>query len=200
MRQPRPCNAAEAITRARSLVGRGGQYVLGTGDYRPSREQGRYVDLPWTTRDGLTGSDCAGFAISWCYKLPRHRLGFNAGAWASVSDDLNCNSIDEDADHEQDLGERLVRPELGALLLYPTFRLAGYPRPFIGHVAIVVRISRALEWDVTQPDYSLLDVAQCCGPDERKPAVIATSGRHWNDHDQRWPKAEHRSRLLRVRA
>src|SRR5215831_17450620 len=102
------------------MVGNGGQYELGTGGYRP----GAADDKPWTTAgSGAVGSDCAGFAISWCYKLPRHRAGFNAGAWASVADDLNCNSAIEDADHKMELFVRAtgaVQP--GDLIAYPTIR------------------------------------------------------------------------------
>ncbi len=96
----RPCSPAEAIQRALSIVGHGGQYWLGTGDWKPNA-----TDVPWTTNNGGTGSDCAGFAISWCYKLTRHRPGFNVGSWSSCSDDLNCNSAIEDAEHAGELFE-----------------------------------------------------------------------------------------------
>jgi hypothetical protein len=71
------CSAADAVGRAGRLVSsRTGQYVLGTGDYRPTTTS----DTPWTVNAGLTGSDCAGFAICWAWKLVRHRPGFNKGS------------------------------------------------------------------------------------------------------------------------
>ncbi len=70
MSAPRPCSATEAVWRALSLVDNGGMYVLGTGDYLGENLP------PWTSRGPLIGSDCAGFAMSWCYKLPRHRKGY----------------------------------------------------------------------------------------------------------------------------
>jgi hypothetical protein len=101
---PRPCSASEAVARALSIARNGGQYELGTGDYRPTSVGGKLVDAPWTSSShGAIGSDCAGFAISWCYKVPRHRPGLNVGPWSTCADDLNCNSAIEDSDHAQDL-------------------------------------------------------------------------------------------------
>ena len=197
MTAPRPCSSSEAVARALSIVGKGGQYVLGTGDYRPTAQH----DEPWTTRDGMTGSDCAGFAISWAYKLVRHRPGFNRGAWATVADDLNCNSAIEDAQHNQELFEIVSTPAPGVLLAYPTFTLKGHdgqPLRFIGHVGIVTSVRRCTEWDHDHPRYDLLDVAQCCGPNGRRPAVIATDGSLWRHHDEAWPKPEHRTWMLRA--
>lgn len=192
----RPCSPAEAVQRALSLVGKGGRYVLGTGDYLGDDKP------PWTTRDGLSGSDCAGFAISWCYKLPRHRKGYNVGSWASVSDDLNCNSAIEDAEHARELFVPADRPQPGDLVTYPTFTLLasdGTHKTFIGHVGIVTGVSRVLEWDPETPQYELLDIAQCKGPNGRAPAVVATDGSVWAHHDTVWPKPQHRTRVLRVR-
>lgn len=181
----RPCSPIAAVTVARSLVGTG-VYELGTGD--------------WNTPIGGP-SDCAGFAISRCYGLRRHRPGFNRGAWSSVEDDLNCNSAIEDADHNRELFVRASGPpQLGDLLAYPTFRLPGHAKPWIGHVAIVVGVGRMLEWDWTMPDWAVLDVVQCRGPNGRRPGIVASSGAHWNGHDLTWPKPEHRSVLLRTRS
>jgi hypothetical protein len=196
-RDPRPCGVDEAVTRALSIVRKGGQYELGTGDYRPKGTS----DLPWTTANsGAVGSDCAGFALSWCYKIPRHRPGLNVGSWSTVSDDLNCNSAIEDADHEQDLFVRVtdaVAP--GDLLVYPTITLPDYPgRQWIGHVSVVTGIARAASFDLAKPDYSLLDVAQCLGPNGRAPAVISSDGSIWNHHDSLWPLPQHRTVVLRV--
>jgi len=120
---PRPLRTAEqAVDYARSMVGRG-VYRLGTGDINTAGDDER---------------DCFGFAYCEAYQVRRHRPGFNRGAWATVSDDLNCNSAIEDARHAGELFALTSRPELGALLTYPTIRLAGNPQPFIGHVGIVV--------------------------------------------------------------
>lgn len=213
MTEPRPCSAIEAVARARTLLAHPSNlatgYFYGTGNYKPITLAGRPIDVPWTEEaDKLgrvhTGSDCAGFAICWCYKLPRHRPGYNRGAWASIEDDINCNSAIEDAEHARDLfvlveQQAVNWPQPGDLLCYPTFRIEGHPRPWIGHVGIVLDTVRAAEWDGANPQYQLLDVAQCCGPDERKPAVLATDGSAWMKHDHDWPKPEHRTRLLRAR-
>ena len=192
---PRPAfTAAQAVARAIDRVrARDGQYELGTGDYRPRNG----VDLPWTENGGPSGSDCAGFAECWCYGIERHRPGFNTGPWSSCADDLNCNSAIEDAQHEKDLFTLVTdAPQPGDLIAYPTIYLQG--KEFPGHVCIVVSTARALAFDLSKPDWSLLDVAQCCGPDGRSPAVIASDGSIWNQHDHLWPLPQHRSWLLRI--
>lgn len=190
---PRPCSPAAAVATARSLVG-AGVYRLGTGD----------CDTP------IGGpSDCFGFAFCRCYGVRRHRPGFNRGWFdppsadhpqgrgPSVVDDLNSNSAIEDADHHRELFVRTDRPEPGDLIAYPTIHLTGHPTPWIGHIAIVVDVSRVLEWDPAFPDWSLLGVVQCCGPNGRR-GILATDASHWNGHDMTWPKLEHRTALLRV--
>ena len=203
---PRPCTAAEAVERAKRIVGKGGQYILGTGDYRPRVVNGKLIDLPWTWRSSEEGSDCAGFAISWCYKLRRRRPGFASGRLpdfyrdqSDVDDDINCNSAIEDALTVRDCFRVIARPELGALLVYPTLRITGKdgaPHTFIGHVGIVTGVSRCLEWDAGNPQYHLLDIAQCRGPNGRKPGVVATDGSLWDSHDRNWPKPQHRTVML----
>jgi hypothetical protein len=201
---PRPCSPAQAVARAQQLlVAPSNQvvgYELGTGDYRLSAQG----DLPWTTStDGLAGSDCAGFAMCWCYQLPRHRPGFNAGEWATVSDDINTDSAIEDAQHAGELFALVTTyPLVGDLLVYHTIPAFGGAGPWIGHVSIVIDdsrlrawmgMSRANTWDT--PRYDLLDVAQCCGPNGRRPAVIKTDGSIWAHHDQMWPT--HKTVVLR---
>lgn len=184
---PRPqFAAAQAVAHARALVGRG-VYQLGTGDIDSRGDDPR---------------DCFGFAFCELYGVRRHRPGFNHGAWATVSDDLNCNSAIEDADHAGELFERVTKPSLGVLLAYPTIRLRGADgqmHAFIGHVGIVTGVSRCLEWDHGHPNYALLDIAQCRGPNGRKPGIVSTDGAVWDHHDSLWPKPEHRTAMLRVK-
>lgn len=184
--EPRPGSAATAILIARSMIGRG-VYWLGTGD----------CDTP---RDERT--DCAGFAINKCYGIPRHRPGFNRSTpGATIVDDINSNSAIEDAYHKRDLFEPIARPELGALLVYPTIVIVGADgteHRFTGHAAITIGISRVFEWDELAPDYALIDTAQCCGPNGRKPGVLAIPGIAFLHHDHTWPKFEHRTHMLRV--
>lgn len=208
----RPASADEAVTRAKSIVGKGGQYVLGTGDYRPRVIAAKLIDQPWSTRsDGLIGSDCAGFVV-WCYKLRRHRPGYNAGGKFGVEDDLNCNSMLGDAMGRQELFETVTGdPRPGDVIAYPSFYLYdvdgnrlrredGSLLHWIGHTSIVIGTGRVTNWDPVLPPWHLLDVAQCKGPEGRKPGVIATDGSIWSHHDHMWPKPQHRSYLLRAKA
>lgn len=174
--------AKEAVRRALELVGRG-IYQLGTGDIGSTGDDPR---------------DCFGFAVCELYGLRRHRPGFNHGPWSTVEDDLNCNSLIEDAVHARELAEVVYTPAPGVLLAYPTIRLPGHPEPWIGHIAIVVGVSRCASWDHGRPNYSLLDVAQCRGPDGRRPGIVATDGSVWDHHDALWPRPEHRTVMLRV--
>lgn len=196
MTDPRPCPASVAVARALALVGQPGAYQLGTGNYNG------VPDIPWTERerDHAIGCDCAGFAISWCYKLRRHRPGYNKGGAFDVEDDINVNSILGDATSKQPDLFGLVQstPQPGDLLCYPTFRLPTVPMPFIGHVGIVIGTTRLTGWDPGSPRYDLLDVAQCKGPDGRSPAVIATDGSIWMHHAEVWPKPEHTVYLVRA--
>ena len=204
---PAPSSAEQAVARAVALVTtKTGQYALGTGDYKPQGD-----DVPWTQRsDGLVGSDCAGFAICWCYMLPRHRQGFAPGrmptAYADqldIDDDINVNSAIEDAFTQRELF-RLVedgeQPLPGDLVCYPSIRITGADgqrHDFVGHVAIVTGVDRyaalagARRWD-------LLDVAQCHGPDRFSPGAVFTDGSLFAHHDAVWPKPAHRCFLLRV--
>lgn len=201
------CGAAEAVARAQriskdSTLDPGPVYWLGSGDYAPFyTEHGGLVDFPWTSNEAAEKagyhrvSDCAGFAICWCWKLRRHRPGFNKGPWASVEDDINVNSAMEDAVHHQELFEEvhpsLVRP--GDLLCYPTIKLKGFKQPFIGHVSIVLDISPKY----VAGAYSKLLVAHCHGPNGRRPAVTQNMGLHWEERDKQWPKPEHRTHVIR---
>jgi hypothetical protein len=206
-RTPRPLPGADALKRMLSLVGDQHCYVLGTGDYRP----GFIPDVPWTTRaeDGRVGSDCAGAAMSWAFKIPRHRPGLNHGSWATVSDDLNTNSGIEDAEHEQDLF-RLVDPATeqllpGDLLAYPTIQLRdqsgdwmrwpnGSIRQWIGHVQMIVAVPPG--WTTAQ-GWSPLKVVDCHGGDGRSPAITLLTAYAMDNHDHTWPLPEHRTRVLR---
>lgn len=191
------CTASEAVQRALTCVAAGrGQYVYGAGDYRP----GPQGDYPWTLNNNHLGSDCAGFAICWAWKLVRHRPGYNHGWWASVADDINCNSLIEDSNHAQELSTDITGdiPGPGDLLTYPTFNLQYSPGKlltFIGHVGIVVDVSPRY----VPGRYDLLSIAQCHGPNGFTPGAVRTDGSIWAHHDTVWPRPEHRTHLIHMK-
>ena len=139
--------------------------------------------------------DCVGFAWELCYQMPRHIPGLNrrGGGIGDVEDDANTNSLIGDADTDRVLVQRLAAPEIGCLICYPTIRLDGHPQPWIGHIGIVVGLDRYVAGD-----WSTLDTVQCCGPNGRRPGVLALPGYAFAHHDSLWPLPQHRSVLLRV--
>jgi hypothetical protein len=177
------------LDRMLALVGKPIPYALGTGD----------AEGPTTRKDGLTGFDCAGAAISYAHGLKRHRPGFNRGKWATVSDDINTNSAIEDAEHARELfvpvDELDVRP--GDLILYPTIyvkRPLQKPLPFIGHVQMVASAPRG--W-TREMGFVALDVVHCHGPDRRIPGVTRGDGLACDMHDERF--AKNPTRIIRLR-
>ena len=197
---PRPCSAIEAVARARDLVAsadnaRAG-YALGGGGYREG------WSTPWTTYGGVFGGDCR-VAFLWCYKVPAERPGYNRGPWATVADCINYNSLIEDAEHGRDLVELVTDAPLeGDVIAYPTITIVSkengvdVDHRFIGHGAIVVDVSR---WNPDAPRFADLDIVQVRGPAARKPAAILSDGSVFDEHTAKWPKPQHRSKLLRVR-
>lgn len=180
----RPRAALEALEVARSLVGTG-IYWWGTGD----------CDTPRGAR-----SDCAGFAPCKIYNVRRHRPGYNRGVWSTVEDDVNVNSLVEDARHKRELVTIPDRPEPGDMIGYPTLHLAGEPLPLYGHIAVIESVGRVIEWDAARPDWSLLDIIQCAGPQGRNPGIFRSTAVHWNvvDRDKRRARPEWRTTLLRM--
>lgn len=158
--------SAEAVSRAYKWANKG-TYMLGTGD---SDYAGK-------------ASDCAGYAISYCWGIVRHQPGFNHGSWATVSDDVNTDSCIEDCEHGKQLFEFAGYPERGDLLVYKTIRLDGH-RPWIGHVGIITNVPSG--WTNAPGNYHRLDVIQCRGPNGARPGIICSDGSVWDHHDFLW--------------
>ncbi len=185
---PRPLYSAEvAVERACALVGHG-VYELGTGD----------IDT-----HGDVARDCFGLVCE-VFGIRRHRPGFNRGwrdsdgSTPSVCDDLNCDSAVQDASHGQDLFAHELSPRPGMLLISPTI-YAPRHEPLMGHVKIVVDVSRSLGlWQPAHPDWSLLDTVECCGPPGRHPGIVAGTGATMVVHD-RLCQPHQRTQLISVR-
>lgn len=181
----------EAVSRARSLVGRG-IYLLGTGGYKPT--PGIDEDLaPWTPhpRTGQRGDfcDCWGL-VSWAFRQRRHRPGYNLGG--SVTDDINTDSAIEDA-RRIPRGETKPRAEqwhqvdmhnaqCGDLLVWPSIRGPGGGRLRIGHVGIVSAVGG--------DDLLTWRVIQCSSQAPLGSAIRETFARAWEKRD-RWQGTNH---------
>jgi hypothetical protein len=143
-----------AVARAHSLLGKGYPYILGTGNHLGATVL-RRKDKPPT----VPGFDCWGFAGSFAYGQPRHDPGFNTGPWATVSDDRNCDSAIEDAEHKKQGYEVIDTPELACLIVMPSIRDENGKRLRIGHVWLGVGVPET--WDPAKPQYDLIDTIQC---------------------------------------
>lgn len=145
-----------------------------------------------------TEKDCFQAAVCDAYDIERHRPGFNRGSWATVEDDLNCNSAIEDAEHKRELFELVDEwsIEPGDLIMYPTIRLKRFPpvKPFIGHVQMVVHVPKG--WR-RRHGFADLEIVHCHGPNGRRPAVTLGNGYACDRHDEQWAKWP--TRLVRVR-
>jgi len=185
-------------------------YRLGAGGHRVIGP-----DTPWSPDPfGVVGCDCWG-AIRFAYGLPSHLPGFNKNAYPrfdilDVEDDINANSAIGDARHTRALFVEIASPgepiRPGDILTYPTIMLVdrlktnwilnddSTIRRWIGHGAIVVDA-----WGSTVgKSFSNIQILQCYGPNDRRPAICQTDGSVFDHHDSIWPNFEHRTTVLRV--
>lgn len=143
----------EAVARAHELLGKGYPYILGTGSHHGPTQ------LVRNGRTGPLGFDCWGYAGAYAYETPRHEPGFNVGPWATVSDDRNCDSAIEEAEHVGKAYQAIDRPEIGCLLVMPSIRDKSGHRVRMGHVWMVLVPPE--DWDPEKPHYDSIITLQC---------------------------------------
>jgi hypothetical protein len=193
-----PCSPEQAVQRMLDLeTSRKGCYVWGAGHFDPDHPE----MLGMTTVKGMTGWDCAGAAVSHAFELFRHRPGFNAQPQATVSDDLNVDSILEDADPRRggllELGELATIPAPGILLLTPTIRIPAKNFVDPGHVRLIID---ATKWDPSASKWADVTYLECCGGPGRAPGVIRNTGESVDKWDSVWPKWNMCAAMVRIRA
>jgi hypothetical protein len=197
-----PCGEAEAVQRMLELeASRRGQYAWGTGNYDPKHPE----LFGMTTNHDLQGWDCAGAAVCHSFRLFRHRPGFNRQPHATIEDDINVDSILEDADPERggrcELGELVTIPAPGILLLTPSIHLEAnehhgkFDEP--GHVRLIIDATR---WNPAAPRWADVIYLECHGPNKHTPGVTRSTGESVDRWDAKWPKPMHRAAMVRVRA
>ncbi|HEY1814921.1 MAG TPA: hypothetical protein VGG74_21385 [Kofleriaceae bacterium] len=192
-----PCSLELAVQRMLELeASRKGCYSWGAGHWDATHPE----QLGMTVGDnGLLGWDCAGAAISYAFMLNRHRPGFNAQPHATITDDLNVDSVIEDADPARggrlELGELVTIPAPGVLILTPTVRIPAKNFVDPGHVRMVLD---ATKWNPAAPRYADLVYLECRGPSGRSPGVVRNTGESVDQWDAVWPT--HKAAMVRVRA
>jgi hypothetical protein len=120
------------ILRARSAVGRGIKYRLGSGGFEPAD------GLP--TRNGYC--DCTGFA-SWVLELDRYQADKDK-PWSRAIPWLETTAIYNDATGSQRLFKQIPAPVPGCLVVYPDRKILGVHTS--GHIALVSRVNGKV-WD-----------------------------------------------------
>lgn len=147
--QPTP--QERAVERALSMIGKGTKYKLGAST------PGEYCD-------------CSGLTC-WAYGIPRNDKEYfsDDGGWAYT------NSIVADALDNNDMYEKLDKPTVGCLVVYPGITVKG-ERIRIGHIGIVTFVPEV--WD---GDFKKLRVVHCSGGNYKrtKDAIQETNGAVW---------------------
>lgn len=195
------CTASEAVDRALRALNQG-QYLLGCGDYL-GEGRGMFTsreDLyPSGTRFfGETGGDCCAFAVSYTWKVKRHRPGFNASTPANhrtVVDYLNVDSVWEDAAYgAQEFGVALPTgeaPRPGDLAITRSIRRGQVKHAptfsEMGHVRIFTK--GPVAWDPSHPRYVSCEMAELHGPNGCR-GPIRCSGQSLDSWNAKWPTPE----------
>jgi hypothetical protein len=182
-----PCSLEEAVARMLELeASRLGCYSWGAGGYHPANPKQLGMTLGEDTALGL-GWDCAG-AVVHALRLTRHRPGFNRQMHASITDDLNVDSLLEDADPDRggrgELGQLVTTPAPGILLLTPTIKIPEKHFDEPGHVRLILDASG---WNPAAPRWADVIYLECRGPNGRRPGVVRDHGASVDKHDADWP-------------
>lgn len=175
-----PCTALEAVQRGMLLLHRA-EYELGAGDFfADERPQAKF--------------DCCGFAISYCWKLPRHYPGYNraSGSRATCVDDIDVDSFYEDAAYgRREFGTVLLTgeaPRPGDLAITRSIRKGQVKHApdfsEMGHVRQFVKGPTA--WDPNHPSYVSCTLIQIHGPNG-SPGPVITSGQELDNWNAKWP-------------
>jgi hypothetical protein len=183
-----PCGPDEAVQRMLALEASGkGCYSWGAGHYDPAHPELLGMTLGKNQALGL-GWDCAGAAICYAFMLKRERPGFNRQAWATITDDLNVDSVLEDADPDRggrgELGELAFVPQPGILLITPTIKIPEKDFDEPGHVRFILDASK---WNPLRPRWADVVYLECRGGNGRRPGVVRDTGESVDEHDAKWP-------------
>lgn len=131
---PTPRPLADILARAWYWTTQKAKYVLGAGGRDPN------ASSPFTTKDGVVGSDCVGWVL-WACGIDRYqpKLFTYYDGW------MNTDSIIEDAKRGVGgkLWKLLAKPEVGCLVIFPSIHKNG-KMTRMGHVGLVVEVPA--EW------------------------------------------------------
>lgn len=162
-----PLPRVDPVVRARGRVGTG-RYLVGAGGLDPR------AAIPDTSRGIRTGCDGAGF-LAWCLGYPRHHRDFVWG-W----DWINPDSMIVEAEARGAWFRPVSRPEVGAVLAYPSIDLERDGRTDrAGHAGLIV--AAPTSWNGTASAWSAIRVIHCSLSIQRRRgyAIAETHAADW---------------------
>jgi cell wall-associated NlpC family hydrolase len=166
----RPTTSAEAMVRARSMIGKRIRYSLGAGGRDP------WDNDPATEVAGAKASatcDCAGF-VAWALGFDRKQPESDFPLWGGW---INTDSAMEESKRTQTWFLRTQVPEVGGLIVFGSVRQNGKRTP--GHIGIVTEVPAG--WAGADGDYVRMKVVHCSGGNDRRlgHAIHETNGKVW---------------------
>lgn len=162
----RPTTSAEAIARARSMIGSSIHYQLSphNGGRNPNAPDpaSHWVD---DANHAVATCDCAGF-VAWALGYDRYQP-HDFPPWDGW---INTDSMIFESDHGAHWFRTLSAPQAGCLVVYPSHGAA--PNHVIGHVGLVVDVGS-----------SGLRVVHCSHGNDRRLgyAIAETDDAPWRD-------------------
>jgi hypothetical protein len=164
----RPTTSAEALDRARSMIGKTIRYSLGAGGRDPWDKD------PATEVAGARASatcDCAGF-VAWALGYDRKQPESEFPLWGGW---INTDSAIEEAKRTHLWFLRTLAPEVGGMVVFPSTRVDGKRTP--GHIGIITEVT---SWS-GEADFGRIRVVHCSGGNDRRlgHAIDETSGKVW---------------------
>jgi hypothetical protein len=179
----RPTTPAEAASRARSMIGfkvplhanAPAGIVPMRIAYRIDGGNGGTDPLAphcasWSYGWRVPTSDCVGLAC-WAIGTSRFHKEFT-----EYGGDMNTDSMILDADGKRSFYTDADRPRVGGLCVTPSIFTKGRPRR-PGHVGVIVKVPT--EWDPKAPQWDLVHVVHCHGPQSAVHMPAISLGDAW---------------------
>lgn len=183
-----------AVHKARVLATEPSRYILGAGGRSPKAPE------PFTLKDGYEGCDCIGF-VCWLLAIDRFQPYVEAGTIREYGGWINCDSAIGDSHSAQAVFERVSKPAVGDIVIYPS--KAPFRRH--GHVGLITRVNGDTSdwtdhlWSRPSSErkkfLAKLEVIDCAAALSRrlrgKAIAVTTAAASWNKPDAMFLRYKH---------